>query len=160
MIKEELYNLVEHLSDKNEGNAIVKMIDCSRMIVRGENGFKPLDKIKTAVYNNYPTKTDNIILKMSKKNYSRVLRRHRIELLKLDLEDYKCIMLTLSTAPEFGIDYDTLIRYMKNFNKQINRNFGTPISIKRIEHGGKSQMIHSHYLLFFKDSIPKLLTKK
>ena len=91
---------------------------------------------------------------MLKKNYDRLLREHRVDLLKYDLEYKKPLMLTVTSDTKLGINYDMMNTHAKNLDKRLKRNFKNIIIIKRFEHSERNRMLHIHYALFFDNETP------
>lgn len=146
--------------DKNEGPMAVEIIGLNGIVERYDNGFTPL-KDRTPITTNYHLDTkDYENMKMLKKNYDRLLREHRVDLLKYDLEYKKPLMLTVTSDTKLGINYDMMNTHAKNLDKRLKRNFKNIIIIKRFEHSERSRMLHIHYALFFDNETPKELTEE
>lgn len=144
---------------KNEGSMAVEIIGLNGIVERCDNGFTPLNNttIKT---NNHPSREDYNNMMMFKNNYDRLLREHRVDLLKYDLEYKKLIMLTVTSDTKLGIDYNMMNAHARNLDKRLKRNFKNIIMIKRFEHSERNRMLHIHYALFFDNKIPKELTEE
>lgn len=170
-VNNELQRLKQKMINQNSGEYVLNLIGDYALIARKDNGFIPLNKEqrselekikgrklgKVKIYKDLDEDNNGL---MTEANYDRILREQKNELLKLDVWNKKCVMITLTTDPALKVDYDMLHNAVRAFYLRLYRLFGAIPSVKRYEYGGRTQMLHTHYLLFFDNKIPDILTEE
>ena len=156
-IKENTTNLtllIDNLENNQYGEFKLHIYDNNRVVrIKNEKCIGFLGKR----CNIKPHKIPNS--KMSILNLNRTLSKKREELLKLSIDNKKCLMLTLTTKPESSMSYCKMKSAVDSFMKSIKRNFEYEFFIKRYEYT-KKHRLHTHILLVFTDAFPILLTKQ
>ena len=136
--------------EKSEKIGKITVIDDGRFIIT-TNTTPPLHSgfIGSKIRGDYITRNQ----------LSKTLNKYRKKLLTLDLNDKKCVMITLTLDPSKNIKIREFERYIGNFLKLLRKYFNDFEYIKRIEGNKFEDLFHVHILLFF-DNIPDLLTNE
>ena len=97
---------------------------------------------------------------ISRLQLTRTLNKYKIRLMKLDLNDKKTVMITLTLDPSKNIKLRDFKRYIVNFIKILHKYFNDFIYIRRIESNKCEYLFHVHIVLCFDNEIPKQLTNE